>query len=272
MSHQPVFAADAAPGPMGRATLIGGGPGDEELLTLAAVRALCEADVVLYDRLAPHEHLGELAPDALLVDVGKRPGHHAIPQQQIEELLVEHALAGRHVVRLKGGDPYVLGRGGEEVLACHRAGVPVRVIPGVTSAIAVPSAAGIPLTHRNISHAFTVISGHAPLTETELRALATLGGTIVVLMGVNTLPQITAGLRRAGLTDTTAVAIIERGFSPTQRTTTGELGDIVELAGLARVGSPAVLVIGEVARLAFDGHASAIELMRRAEALSAVPS
>ena len=128
----------------GRVTLVGGGPGRADLLTVAAVRALGAADVVLYDRLAPYEALAEFAPTAELVDVGKRPGHHAIPQHEIEALLVEHALAGRHAVRLKGGDPYVLGRGSEEVLACHRAGVPVEVIPGVTSAIAVPGAAGHP--------------------------------------------------------------------------------------------------------------------------------
>ncbi len=132
----------------GRVTLVGGGPGRADLLTVAAVRALGAADVVLYDRLAPYEALAEFAPTAELVDVGKRPGHHAIPQHEIEALLVGHALAGRHAVRLKGGDPYVLGRGGEEVLACHLAGVPVEVIPGVTSAVAVPGAAGIPLTHR----------------------------------------------------------------------------------------------------------------------------
>ncbi|BDZ56164.1 hypothetical protein GCM10025870_32370 [Agromyces marinus] len=151
----------------GRVTLVGGGPGDADLLTIAAVRALATADVVLYDRLAPHEALADLAPGADLVDVGKRPGHHALPQSGIEALLVEHARAGRHAVRLKGGDPYVLGRGGEEVLACRRAGVPVAVVPGITSAIAVPAAAGIPLTHRGVSHLFTVVSGHAPSPRTS---------------------------------------------------------------------------------------------------------
>src|SRR5690606_4490337 len=132
----------------GRVTLVGGGPGSRDLLTLGAVEALRQADVVLYDRLAPIEVLDEFCPDAVHIDVGKLPGHHAVPQHEIERLLVEHALAGARVVRLKGGDPYIFGRGGEEVLACRRAGVPVEVIPGVTSAVAVPAASGIPLTHR----------------------------------------------------------------------------------------------------------------------------
>jgi uroporphyrin-III C-methyltransferase len=254
----------------GRVTLVGGGPGREDLLTLGAVRALAEADVVLYDRLAPHERLAELAPHAELVDVGKRPGHHAVPQSEIEALLVEHALAGRHAVRLKGGDPYVLGRGSEEVLACHHAGVQVEVIPGVTSAVAVPGAAGIPLTHRGVSHLFTVVSGHAPLTDTELAHLAGLGGTIVVLMGVNSLPSLTAGLARHGLPAGMPVAIIERGFHADQRTTIGDLTDIVIAAGRAHVTSPAVVVIGEVVRLAHDGDASAAELMERAAGFAAV--
>ena len=254
----------------GRVTLIGGGPGRDDLLTLAAVRALAEADVVLFDRLAPHERLAELAPHAELVDVGKRPGHHAVPQSEIEALLVEHALAGGHAVRLKGGDPYVLGRGSEEVLACHHAGVQVEVIPGVTSAVAVPGAAGSPLTHRGVSHLFTVVSGHAPLTDTELAHLAGLGGTIVVLMGVNSLPSLTAGLARHGLPAGMPVAIIERGFHADQRTTIGDLTGIVVAAGRAHVTSPAVVVVGEVVRLAHDGDASAAELMERAAGFGAV--
>ncbi|WP_438855721.1 uroporphyrinogen-III C-methyltransferase [Agromyces sp. M3QZ16-3] len=254
----------------GRVTLVGGGPGREEFLTVAAVRALGTADVVLYDRLAPHARLAELAPDAELVDVGKRPGHHALPQEEIEALLVAHAVAGRHAVRLKGGDPYVFGRGGEEVLACHRAGVPVEVVPGVTSAVSVPGAAGIPLTHRGISRLFTVVSGHAPLSDDELRHLAGLGGTIVVLMGVGTLPQLAAGLARHGMTGSMPVAIIERGFGCDQRTTVAELSGIVSAAGLARVASPAVIVVGEVVRLAHDGDRTAAELMERAAGFAAV--
>lgn len=254
----------------GRVTLVGGGPGTDDLLTVAAVRALAEADVVLYDRLAPHTRLSEHAPNAELIDVGKRPGHHAIPQSEIEALIVAHAEAGARVVRLKGGDPYVLGRGSEEVLACHRAGIPVEVVPGVTSAVAVPAAAGIPLTHRGVSHLFTVVSGHAPLTEAELTHLAGLGGTIVVLMGVGALPSLTAGLARAGLDAEMPVAIIERGFQAGQRTTTGTLSDIVGAAGRAQVSSPAVVVIGEVVRLAHDGEADSLALIDRAARLAAV--
>ncbi|MFF2270834.1 uroporphyrinogen-III C-methyltransferase [Agromyces sp. NPDC058136] len=254
----------------GRVTLVGGGPGAIDLLTVRAVRALAEADVVLVDRLAPHDGLAELAPQAEIVDVGKTPGHHAVPQHEIEAMLVRYAASGAHVVRLKGGDPYVLGRGGEEVLACHTAGIPVEVVPGVTSAIAVPASAGIPLTHRGVSHLFTVVSGHAPLSEEELAHLAGLGGTIVVLMGIATLPRLAAGLARHGLPAEHPIAVVERGFSPEQRTTVGTLADIVAIAGLARVASPAVVVVGEVVRLAHDGDAAAGELMARAAAMSVI--
>ncbi|WP_236778946.1 uroporphyrinogen-III C-methyltransferase [Agromyces seonyuensis] len=262
---------DPAPA-LGRATIAGGGPGDDALLTAAALEALRTADVVLYDRLAPHDRLAELAPDAELIDVGKRPGHHPVDQSGINALIVEHARRGAHVVRLKGGDPYVFGRGSEEVLACHAAGIPVVVVPGVTSSIAVPAAAGIPLTHRGITRLFTVVSGHAPLDEDELEHLAKLGGTIVVLMGVNTLPQIAPGLARHGLGAGTPVAIIERGCSPEQRTTIGSLDSIVVDAHTAGVASPAVVVIGEVVRLAYAGDATAAELVDRAERLGATLS
>ncbi|QEO15741.1 uroporphyrinogen-III C-methyltransferase [Agromyces intestinalis] len=261
----------SAAAPAGRVTLVGGGPGDPDLLTVRAVRALADADVVLYDRLAPHTTLAELAPRATLIDVGKRPGHHAVPQHEIDALLVEHARTGAHVVRLKGGDPYVFGRGGEEVLACRAAGIPVTVVPGVSSAVAVPSAAGIPLTHRGVSHLFTVVSGHAPLTDDELDRLAGLGGTIVVLMGVNTLPSLAAGLLRHGLDRTTPVAIVERGTRPDQRTTIAPLDGIVVAAGIAHAASPAVIVIGEVVGLASAGEAHALATIDRAGALGVEP-
>ncbi|HWD63247.1 MAG TPA: uroporphyrinogen-III C-methyltransferase [Humibacter sp.] len=244
---------------IGSVTLVGGGPGSAELMTAAAFDALAHADVVLYDRLAPHDRLADWAPRALLVDVGKQPGHHAVAQPEIERMLVDHALHGSRVVRLKGGDSYVFGRGGEEVLACRKAGVPVRVIPGVSSATAVPAAAGIPLTHRGISHLFTVVSGHAPLSDDEHRHLAGLGGTIVVLMGVGTLPTLSAGLARHGLDAGTPVAVIERGHTPGQRTTIAELADIVTVTASADVSSPAVIVIGEVVRLAWHGDTEAAQ-------------
>ena len=156
------------------------------------------------------------------------------------------------MVRLKGGDPFVFGRGSEELGACVEAGVACRVIPGVSSAISVPAAAGIPVTHRGVSHMFTVVSGHAPLTDEEHLHLAGLGGTIVVLMGVSTLPQLVAGLGRAGMRRDMPVAVVERGYSASQRTTAGTLGSIVTAAGAARCQSPAVLVIGEVVRVGLD--------------------
>ena len=240
-------AAEPAAGPADQGDMAGGGPGTSELLTVAAVKALRDADVVFYDRLAPYQELPALST-AELVDVGKRPGHHPVSQSGIEELMVEAALAGKNVVRLKGGDPYVFGRGGEEVAACVKAGVPVRVISGVTSAISVPAAAGIPVTHREVSHMFTVVSGHAPLTEKEHMHLAGLGGTIVVLMGIGTLHQLAAGLRRAGMRADMPMAVVERGYRPGQRTTIAELGTITTAA--AECSNPAVLVIGDVVRVA----------------------
>jgi uroporphyrin-III C-methyltransferase len=254
---------------VGSVTLVGGGPGDEKLLTVAAVEALRDADVVLFDRLAPHSTLAELAPNARLINVGKTPGHHPISQSDIEALLVEHGRAGSRVVRLKGGDPYVFGRGAEEVVACRAAGVPVTVIPGVTSAISVPAAAGIPVTARGVTHLFTVVSGHAPLSDEEHRHLAGLGGTLVVLMGVGTLPTLTQGLLSHGASPELPVAIIERGYSPTQRTTIATLATAVHVASSAVVRSPAVLVIGEVVRLADDGDGSAAHILDTASALAA---
>lgn len=253
----------------GSVTLVGGGPGDERLLTVAAIDALLTADVVLFDRLAPHSRLSELAPTARLIDVGKTPGHHPTSQSDIEALLVEHALAGSRVVRLKGGDPYVFGRGAEEVAACRAAGVPVTVIPGVTSAISVPAAAGIPVTARGVTHLFTVVSGHAPLSDDEHRHLAGLGGTLIVLMGVGTLPMLTAGLMAHGASADLPVAMIERGYTPTQRTTIATLATAVQVASSAAVRSPAVLVIGEVVRFAADGDESAARIFDTASALAA---
>ncbi|MEO5779302.1 MAG: uroporphyrinogen-III C-methyltransferase [Arthrobacter oryzae] len=242
-----LVSAEPAAGPAGHITLVGGGPGSAELLTVAAVAALRDADVVFYDRLAPCQELPALT-SAELVDVGKKPGHHKVSQSDIEKLMVESALAGNNVVRLKGGDPYVFGRGGEEVASCVAAGVPVRVISGVTSAISVPAAAGIPVTHREVSHMFTVVSGHAPLTEKEHTHLAGLGGTIVVLMGIGTLHQLAAGLRRAGMRADMPMAVVERGYRPGQRTTIADLGTIATAA--AGCSNPAVLVIGDVVKVA----------------------
>ncbi|HEY5846120.1 MAG TPA: uroporphyrinogen-III C-methyltransferase [Microlunatus sp.] len=244
----------------GTVTLVGGGPGLTPLLTVAACDALRDADVVFYDRLAPTDDLARLAPGAELVDVGKTPYHHQTSQGRIEDLMTERALSGQSVVRLKGGDPFVFGRGGEELLACAAAGVTTRVVPGVSSAIAVPAAAGIPVTHRGISHAFTVISGHVPPRTEELLALVQLGGTIVILMGVANLTLIVSGLRQAGLGDSMPAAVIERGFSDSQRTTVTTVDRLAFDARRLGVASPAVVVIGEVARLG-DQLADSLPLM-----------
>jgi uroporphyrin-III C-methyltransferase len=248
--HLVVHEDAAAPG--GQIVLVGGGPGVEELLTVAARTALREADVVLYDRLAPCENLDALTHGAELVDVGKRPGRHAVPQRDIEALMVDHARAGRTVVRLKGGDPYVFGRGREELAAAAAAGVPVSVVPGVTSAVSVPAAADIPVTHRDVSHCFTVVSGHAPLSaaeHTHLAGLVGTGGTLVVLMGVGTLHQLLVGLRRGGLADRTPVAVVERGYRLDQATTYATVGEATTRGTLAACTNPAVVVLGEVVRL-----------------------
>lgn len=257
---EPAAALDA----VGHVTLVGGGPGDEQLLTVGAMTALRSADIVYFDRLGPHDRLDEWSPGAEQVNVGKFPGHHAVPQADIERMVVASALAGKTVVRLKGGDPYVFGRGGEEVIACRAAGVPVTVISGVSSALAAPAIAGIPVTHREVSRTFTVVSGHAPFSENELAHLVGLGGTIVVLMGVATLPQLCAGIARHGMAADMPIAIIERAFTDSQRTTIASVSTVVKRSSLAGIRSPAVIVIGEVVRLAHDADVEAVELLQDA--------
>lgn len=233
----------AAPG--GGVTLVGGGPGRASLLTMEACAALGDADVIFFDRLAPTRDLAELAPAAALFDVGKSPYHHPVTQAAIQDLMIARARLGEQVVRLKGGDPFVFGRGGEEMQACLAAGVPVRVVPGVSSALAVPAACGIPVTHRRLSHSFTVISGHVPPSEGEYAALVGLGGTIVILMGIANLEQIVAGLGRAGLSTGVPAAVIERGYSDSQRSTFTTVGQLAADARRLDIASPAVVVIGE---------------------------
>lgn len=228
-------------------------------MTVRAMRLLRTADVVVHDRLAPREALAQARDDALLIDVGKVPGHHAVPQPKINELLVEHARTGKFVVRLKGGDPYLLGRGGEEVEACRAAGIPVEVVPGVSSAFSVPAAAGIPVTHRGLSRSVTVLTGHDELTPDRLAALATLGGTLVVLMGVARLPTLVAGLAAAGMPADTPVAVVERGWTDSQRSTLSDLAGIAEAVAAREVRSPAVIVVGAVAALADDPTAEVLQ-------------
>ncbi len=237
----------------GRVVLVGGGPGDPDLITVGGLRALQAADVVLYDHLAPLTCLRECGADALLIDVGKIPGGRSTSQERINELLIEHAQAGRSVVRFKGGDPFVFGRGGEEALACAAAGVPVTVIPGVSSAIAGPAVAGIPITHRSLVQGFTVVSGHVgpdhPDCTTDWSAVAQSGHTIVVLMGVATLAAITAALITAGLDESTPAAVVTDATLPSMRVVNGTLDQIAALADQAGIQPPAITVIGEVASL-----------------------
>jgi uroporphyrin-III C-methyltransferase len=224
--------------------LVGAGPGDPDLLTVKAARLLAEADVVVHDALVGDGVLALIPNSAERIDVGKRPGRPT-PQEMISALLVELGRQGKRVVRLKGGDPFVFGRGGEEAAALAEAGVPFEVVPGITSSIAAPAAAGIPVTHRGVSAAFTVVTGHRRDGEPEVdwRSLGAVGGTIVVLMGVSQRAQIAAELLAGGLAPTTPVAAIESATTDAQvvgRWTLGELAD-------ADVHSPAVIVIGAVA-------------------------
>jgi uroporphyrin-III C-methyltransferase/precorrin-2 dehydrogenase/sirohydrochlorin ferrochelatase len=230
----------------GSVALVGGGPGDPGLITTRGRRLLAEADVVLVDRLAPRALVDDLDPDVVVVDVGKTAGHHPLPQEEINRLLVEHAQAGRRVVRLKGGDPFVLGRGGEEAIACLAAGVPVEVVPGVTSAVAVPAAAGIPVTHRGLARQVTIASGHEGL---DWASLGSLEGTLVLLMAVSALAEATTALVGAGKPADTPAAIVESGCTPHQRTTVGTLDTIAALARERQVQAPAVLVVGDVVGL-----------------------
>ncbi|GAB3574795.1 uroporphyrinogen-III C-methyltransferase [Amycolatopsis endophytica] len=236
--------------------LVGGGPGDPELITVKGRRLLARADVVVADRLAPRELLDELPPDVEVVDAAKIPYGRAASQEFINATLVEHAKAGRFVVRLKGGDPYVFGRGFEELLACAEAGVPVTVVPGITSSIAGPAVAGVPVTHRGVAHEVVVVSGHvAPDHESSLTdwpALAKLRGTIVLMMGVERLGLFAAALLDGGRPGDTPVAIVENGTMAAQRVHRFTLATAAESAKAAGVRPPAVIVIGPVAGLLPD--------------------
>ncbi|MCM3697724.1 uroporphyrinogen-III C-methyltransferase [Microbacterium oleivorans] len=231
----------------GRVDLVGGGPGPADLMTVRGRRLLAEADVVVADRLGPTDVLAELDPDVEIIDVGKAPGHHPVPQEEINAILVAQAKAGRRVVRLKGGDPFVYGRGGEEVAACLAAGVPVEVVPGLTSVVSVPQAAGIPVTHRGTAAGLHVTMGQGPVSAATRAALADDTVTTVVLMGVAALPKLVAAAIAAGAPAHRPVAIVERGHTPTQRTTRTTLASAVTDAAAAGVSNPAVIVIGDVA-------------------------
>jgi len=208
----------------GRVDLVGGGPGPTDLMTIRGRRLLAEADVVVADRLGPADVLAELDSDVEVIDVGKRPGHHPVPQEEINQILVDRARLGLRVVRLKGGDPFVYGRGGEEVAACLAAGVPVEVVPGLTSVVSVPQAAGIPVTHRGTAVGFHVVNGQAEVTSSTLDALRDDSVTTVVLMGVAALRKLVSAAVEAGVPASRPVAIVENGHTPQQRTTRTTLG------------------------------------------------
>jgi uroporphyrin-III C-methyltransferase/precorrin-2 dehydrogenase/sirohydrochlorin ferrochelatase len=250
--------------PGGRVALVGGGPGDPGLITVRGRELLAEADVVVADRLAPRSLLDELAPDVELVDAAKIPRGRAMAQEQINSVLVERAREGSFVVRLKGGDPFVFGRGGEEILACLEAGIPVTVVTGVTSAVAVPAAAGIPLTHRGITQEFRVVSAHIPPgDERSTVNWAELGGsqaTLVLLMALENLEPITRTLMRYGRDSQTPVSVIVDGTLPTQHIITTGLGTVAEEVGAAGLRPPAIVVIGEVVNVG----AQIAELSRKA--------
>ncbi len=234
--------------------LVGGGPGAPDLVTVAARRALSEADVVVADRLAPRALLDELSPDVELVDVAKLPRGRSASQEEINRVIVDRAVAGKRVVRFKGGDSFVYGRGYEEALACEAAGVPWTVIPGITSAISVPAAVGIPVTHRGVAHEFTVVSGHLPPDHdgslVDWDALARLRGTLVLLMAVQNLAKISARLREGGRKDDTPVAVVSEGTLPGERTLLSTLDRVAVDVEEAQVRPPAIVVVGDVVAVA----------------------
>jgi uroporphyrin-III C-methyltransferase len=233
--------------------LVGAGPGDPDLMTVRGLRCLRAADAVVYDRLVSEEILAEAPPTAERIYVGKEAGkeggHPSCQQEEINALLISLAREGRTVVRLKGGDPFVFGRGGEEALACRAAGVPCEVVPGVTSAVSVPALAGIPVTHRGLAGSFAVVTGHCMGNDRlDWEALARID-TLVVLMGLSRLPEIAGLLQRHGRRADIPAAVISRGSLPDEQVVVGTLADIARRASEAGLATPATLVVGEVVRL-----------------------
>jgi uroporphyrin-III C-methyltransferase/precorrin-2 dehydrogenase/sirohydrochlorin ferrochelatase len=235
----------------GGVALVGGGPGDPELITVRGRRLLAQADVVVADRLAPPELLAELSPHVEVIDAAKIPYGRAMAQDAINEVLIERARAGKFVVRLKGGDPFVFARGYEEVLSCAEAGIPVTVVPGVTSAIAVPALAGVPVTHRATNHEFVVVSGHLapdhPESLVNWDALAAMTGTIVLLMAVERIELFVAALLKGGRPGDTPVMVVQHGTTAAQQTLRATLADTPEKVRAEGIRPPAIIVIGPVA-------------------------
>ena len=241
-------ASDVVPGGV---ALVGGGPGDPELITVRGRRLLAHADVVVADRLAPPELLAELAPHVEIIDAAKIPYGRAMAQEAINSVLIDRARAGQFVVRLKGGDPFVFARGYEEVLACAEAGIPVTVVPGVTSAIAVPAMAGVPVTHRAVNHEFVVVSGHLapdnPESLVNWDALAKLSGTLVLLMAVERIGLFADALLAGGRDAQTPVLVVQHGTTSAERIVRATLADVPERLREEGIRPPAIIVIGPVA-------------------------
>jgi uroporphyrinogen III methyltransferase/synthase len=233
--------------------LVGAGPGDPGLMTVRAAELIAQADVILHDRLIPPGALDGARPGAELVDVGKQGGGPQLPQEEIDRLLVQHGAGGRTVVRLKGGDPFVFGRGGEEALVLRRAGIPYEVVPGVTAGISAPAYAGIPVTHRGLASGVAFVTGHEgpdkPETALDWPALAAFPGTLVFYMGVRALPRIAERLVAGGRPAGEPVAVVERGTLPGQRTVLATLADVAQRAAEAQIKAPAITLVGPVATL-----------------------
>ena len=253
LQHGLITAESAEDAARGGVALVGGGPGDPELITVRGRRLLAQADVVVADRLAPPELLAELPPHVEVIDAAKIPYGRAMAQDAINEAMIERARSGKFVVRLKGGDPFVFARGYEEVLACAEAGVPVTVVPGVTSAIAVPAMAGVPVTHRAINHEFVVVSGHLapdhPESLVNWNALAALSGTIVLLMAVERIELFVEVLLKGGRPADTPVLVVQHGTTAAQQTLRATLADTPGKVRAEGIRPPAIVVIGPVAGL-----------------------
>lgn len=236
----------------GRVSIVGAGPGDPEFITVKALKRIQEADVILYDRLVNEELLSYAPPEAIRIYCGKAPGEHAVPQEGINKLLIRYGLQGKRVVRLKGGDPFVFGRGGEEVLALAAYGIPHEVIPGITSAIGSAASAGIPLTHRGVAASFACVTGsrcHGDGTPVRWDLLAHSVDTLVIYMGVKQIPFIREQLLLHGKPGATPVAFIERGTTHRQRSFLCTVEDMQEVAAQVKLGNPALIVVGEVAHI-----------------------
>lgn len=261
---------------LGKVYLVGAGPGDPDLLTLKGKRCLERAEVVLYDRLVNKAILAYAAPRAELIYSGKAAGNHCMPQHQIGGLMISRASEGKIVVRLKGGDPFIFGRGGEEVEALRRAQIPLEIVPGVSSAIAVPAYAGIPVTHRDYSSSIAIVTGHKSCngkSEVKWHELARAVDTLVILMGLGNLRENMDRLMQGGCSPDRPVAIVRWGTRASQRTLVGTVGTIADITEQTSFKPPAVIVVGEVARFAkgLSSSEPVVALARRARATMAYP-